>query len=131
LGLDIGDRRIGVAMSDPQGILASPLTIINRTDEPSDINAILAIIEQNEVGVVIAGLPLSMRGDVGPQAEKVRGFIWELSKYAKVPVEFRDERLTTVSAQRLIRMTKKARKVSDDAMAAALILQGYLDERIA
>jgi len=119
-----------VAMSDPQGILASPLTIINRTDEESGIKAILAIIEQNQVGVVVAGLPLSMNGSVGPQAEKVRGFIRELSKHVKVPVEFRDERLTTVSAQRLIRMTKKNRKVRDDAVAAALILQGYLDERI-
>ncbi len=63
LGLDIGDRWIGVAMSDPQGILASPLTIIRRTDEPSDVNAILAIIDQNQVGMVVAGLPLSMRDD--------------------------------------------------------------------
>ncbi len=131
LGLDIGDRRIGVAMSDPQGILASPLTIIDRTDEPSDINAILAIVEQNEVGVVIAGLPLSLRGDIGPQAEKVSRFIRELSKHTKVPVEFRDERLTTVSAQRLMRTLGKPRRARDDAVAAALILQEYLDERIA
>lgn len=131
LGLDIGDRRIGVAMSDPQGILASPLTIINRTDEPSDINAILAIIEQNQVGVVVVGLPLSLNGSIGPQAEKVSGFVRELSKHIKVPLELRDERLTTVSARRLMKMTKKGSKVRDDAMAAALILQGYLDERIA
>jgi len=131
LGLDIGDRRIGVAMSDPQGILASPLTIIDRTDEPSDINAILTIIEQHEVGVVIAGLPLSLDGSVGPQAQKVSGFIRELSKHTRVPVESRDERLTTVSAQRLMRTLGKPRKTRDDAVAAALILQEYLDERIA
>jgi len=129
--LDIGDRRIGVAMSDPQGILASPLTIIERTDEPADISAILAIIEQNEVGMVIAGLPLSLRGDIGPQAAKVSDFIRELSKHTKVPVELRDERLTTVSARRLMRTLGKPRKARDDAVAAALILQEYLDERIA
>ena len=131
MGLDIGDRRIGVAMSDPQGILASPLTIINRTDEQSDIDAIQAIIEQNKVGVVVIGLPLSMSGNVGPQAVKVQLFVQELSKHTEVPVEFRDERLTTVSAQRLMRETKKGRRIRDDAMAAALILQGYLDERMA
>ena len=131
LGLDIGDRWIGVAMSDPQGILASPLTIIRRTDEPSDINAILAIIDQNQVGAVVAGLPLSMKGSIGSQAEKVQGFVQELSGHTKIPIEYRDERLTTVEAQRLMKMTKKGRRDRDDAVAAALILQEYLDERIA
>ena len=131
LGLDIGDRWIGVAMSDPQGILASPLTIIRRTDESSGINAILAIIDQNQVGVVVAGLPLSMKGSIGSQAEKVQDFAQELSAHTKIPIEYRDERLTTVEAQRLMRMTKKGRKDRDDAMAAALILQGYLEEKIA
>lgn len=131
LGLDIGDRWIGVAMSDPQGILASPLTIIRRTDESSGINAILAIIDQNQVGMVVAGLPLSMNGSIGSQAEKVQGFVQELSAHTKVPIEYRDERLTTVEAQRLMKMTRKGRKDRDDAVAAALILQEYLDEKIA
>ncbi|MGB2813860.1 MAG: Holliday junction resolvase RuvX [Dehalococcoidales bacterium] len=131
LGLDIGDRWIGVAMSDPRGILASPLTIISRTDEPSDINAILAIIDQNQVGAVVVGLPLSLKGSIGSQAEKVQGFAQELSAHTKVPIEYRDERLTTVEAQRLMKMTKKGRKDRDDAVAAALILQEYLDEKIA
>ncbi len=130
LGLDIGDRWIGVAMSDPQGILASPLTIIRRTDEPSDVNAILAIIDQNQVGMVVAGLPLSMKGSIGSQAEKVQGFVQELSAHTKIPIEYRDESLTTVEAQRLMKMTRKGRKDRDDAVAAALILQGYLEERI-
>ena len=128
LGLDIGDRWIGVAMSDPQGILASPLTIIDRTDESSDISAIIDIIEQNQVVVVVVGLPLSMNGAIGSQAEKVQSFTQELSKHTKVPIEYRDERLTTVSAQRLLRMSRKGRRLRDDAFAAALILQGYLDE---
>ena len=131
LGLDIGDRWIGVAMSDPQGILASPHTIIRRTDESSGINAILAIIDQNQVGAVVVGLPLSLKGSIGSQAEKVQGFAQELSAHTKVPIEYRDERLTTVEAQRLMKMTKKGRKDRDDAVAAALILQEYLDEKIA
>ena len=131
LGLDIGDRWIGVAMSDPQGILASPHTIIRRTDESSGINAILAIIDQNQVEAVVVGLPLSLKGSIGSQAEKVQSFVQELSAHTKVPIEYRDERLTTVEAQRLMRMTKKGRKDRDDAVAAALILQEYLDERIA
>ena len=131
LGLDIGDRWIGVAMSDPQGILASPHTIISRTDESSGINAILAIIDQNQVEAVVVGLPLSLKGSIGLQAEKVQGFVQKLSAHTKVPIEYRDERLTTVEAQRLMRMTKKGRKDRDDAVAAALILQEYLDEKIA
>jgi putative Holliday junction resolvase len=131
LGLDIGDRRIGVAMSDPGGILASPLTIINRTDEKSDIGAILVIIDQNQVVVVVVGLPLSMNGSIGPQAVKVQDFARQLSRHTEVPIEFRDESLTTVDARRIIKMNRKSRKTKDDAMAAALILQSYLDEKIA
>ena len=79
--------------------MASPFTIINRTDEPQDIEAIIAISRENEVGRIIAGLPLSMNGSVGPQAEKVKSFIRSLAEKTDVPVEFRDERLTTVSAK--------------------------------
>ena len=131
LGLDMGDRWIGVAMSDPQGILASPLTIISRTDESSDINAILTIIDENQIGTVIVGLPLSMKGTVGSQAEKVRTFIQKLSEHTEIPIEYRDERLTTVDARRIIKMNRKSSKTRDDAVAAALMLQSYLEEHIA
>ena len=131
LGLDIGDKRIGVALSDPQGILASPFTIINRKDERLDIEAINNIISQKQVEQIIVGLPRSMDGSIGKQAEKVKDFVQRLCSHTEVPVEFRDERLSTVSAKRLMQdiNTKKTRKkVRDDAIAAALILQGYLDE---
>jgi putative Holliday junction resolvase len=118
-------------MSDPRGILASPLTIISRTDDSSDISAILAIIDQNQVGMVVVGLPLSMKGSIGSQAEKVQVFVQELSKRTKVPIEYRDERLTTVDARRIIKMNRKNPRTKDDAVAAALILQGYLDEEVA
>jgi putative Holliday junction resolvase len=131
LGLDIGDRRIGVALSDPEGILASPFTIINRRDESLDIEAIIDIIHQRQVGQVVVGLPRSMDGSLGKQAEKVREFTQKLCEHTEIPVEYRDERLTTVLAERLKQAatTKKTRgKARHDAQAAALILQGYLDE---
>jgi len=120
-----------VALSDPDGILASPLTIIERIDESRDIEAITDIVSRNHVKQIIIGLPRSMDGSLGRQAEKVAAFTQRLRGHTEVPVEFRDERLTTVSAKRLIQPldTKKARKKGRyDAPAAALILQGYLDE---
>ena len=124
----MGDKRIGVALSDPQGILASPLTIINCRDDQADIEAIINIATQNQVGQIIVGLPLSMNGSIGKQAEKVKAFTRELCNHIEVPVEFRDERLSTVSAKRLMQTVRKTKKTRHDAMAAALILQGYLDE---
>ena len=131
MGLDIGDKRIGVALSDPQGILASPLTIIDRKDEKLDIAAINNIINQHQVKQIIVGLPRSMDGSIGQQAEKVQDFTHKLRQQIKIPIEFRDERLSTVSAKRLMQAAggkKSKKKVRDDAIAAALILQGYLDE---
>ncbi len=131
LGLDIGDKRIGVALSDPGGILASPFTIINRTDDRADVEAIIDIVNQQQVGQIIVGLPRSMDGSIGRQAEKVKSFTQKLCGHTEVPVEFRDERLTTVSAKRLMQSVgrkKTGGKARDDAIAAALILQGYLDE---
>ena len=131
LGLDVGDKRIGVALSDPQGILASPFTIISRQDETAGIEAIVDIVNQQQVGLIVVGLPISMDGSLGRQAEKVKVFAHELSSCTEAPVTFRDERLTTVSARRLMQAvkTRKARKKApDDAIAAAIILQCYLDE---
>jgi len=131
LGLDIGDKRIGVALSDPGGILASPFTVIDRRDESRDIEAIIDIIRRQGVERVIVGLPFSMDGSLGKQAEKVKAFTQELCEQTQVPVEYRDERLTTVMAERLSQAAGNKRggkKARHDAQAAALILQGYLDE---
>jgi putative Holliday junction resolvase len=120
-----------VALSDPQGILASPFTIINRSDEAADIEAITSIISQHQVKQVIVGLPRSMDGSIGKQAEKVKAFTQKLGNFTEVSIEFRDERLSTVSAKRLmqtVKAKKGKKKAQDDAIAAALILQGYLDE---
>ena len=120
-----------MAVSDPEGILASPFTIINRRDDSLDIEAIIDIVNQRQVGQIVVGLPCSMDGSLGKQAEKVKEFTQKLCSRIQVPIEYRDERLTTVMAQRLKQAatTKKTRgKVRHDALAAALILQGYLDE---
>ena len=120
-----------MALSDSIGILASPFTIIDCRDERQDIEAIVDIVNQHQVKQIIVGLPRLMNGSIGRQAEKVNAFVRGLCSHTEVPVEFRDERLTTVSAKRLMQAasTKKTRrKVRDDAVAAALILQGYLDE---
>ena len=123
LGLDIGDKRIGVALSDPGGILASPLTIINCIDEAADIEAITSIIDQQQVQQIVVGLPRSMDGSIGKQAEKVEAFVQKLSSHTEIPVELRDERLSTVSAKRLMKSVN-TRKIRHDAIAAAIILQG-------
>ncbi len=120
-----------MALSDPDGILASPFTIINRRDESLDIEAITDIISQQQVGKIVVGLPHSMDGSLGEQAEKVKAFTQKLCSHTEVPVEHRDERLTTVLAERLmqaVNIKKTRKKVRHDAIAAALILQGYLDE---
>ena len=132
LGLDIGDKRIGVALGDPTGILASPLTIIDRITDDGAIDEILRITTEREVARIIVGLPRSMDGGIGHQAEKVQSFTEALQQRTTVPVEYRDERLTTVTAIRLKQeaSTRKLnRKTRYDAMAAAIILQEYLNEK--
>ena len=120
-----------MALSDTNGILASPLTIIDRRDERQDMEAIVNLATQHQAEHIVVGLPRLMDGGIGSQAEKVMGFVQELRSHTDVPVEFRDERLTTVTARSLMSATrrrKSKRKTRDDAIAAALILQGYLDE---
>lgn len=128
LGLDFGDKRIGVALSDAEGILASPLTIIDIRSRKTIIEAIVDIVEKNQVGKIIIGLPRMMDGIIGEQAKKTQVFAEELICHIEVPVEFRDERLSTVSAKRMMQSVRKAGKVRHDSIAAALILQSYLDE---
>jgi putative Holliday junction resolvase len=130
LGLDVGDRRIGVALSDPGEVLASPLTIIERREEQEDVEAVVALVRRHEVGRIIVGLPLSMDGSQGKQVDKVKAFEAVLCRHTAVPIEFWDERLTTVSAKRMVQMVRKKTEkgVRYDAVAATLILQGYLDK---
>lgn len=133
LGLDIGEKRIGVAISDPDGILATPLSIIDYTDSIKAMEEIVGIVSKQGVGLVVVGLPRSLSGSLGVQAEKVQEFIDGLKSRLGVPIEVRDERFSTMLARRLLRgadrKAKDRRKTRDDAAAAAVILQAYLDER--
>ena len=130
LGLDIGDRRIGVAISDPEQILASPLVTIVRDDDDKAIEAIVALVNKYEVQRIIIGFPYSLNGNVGKQANKVQAFADKLSQHTKADIQLRDERLSSVAVDRLLveaGMKSKKRKEQRDAAAAAFILQGYLD----
>jgi putative Holliday junction resolvase len=130
LGLDIGDRRIGVAISDPGEVLASPLATITREDDQKAMDDIIQIVDQHDVGRIVIGLPYSLNGSIGVQANKVMDFAEKFSKCTKAKIELWDERLSTVAAERLLREagTKRARqRAQRDSAAAAFILQGYLD----
>ena len=130
LGLDIGDKRIGVAISDPEEILASPLATITREDDKKAIDDIIKLVDQHNVERIVVGLPYSLDGSIGGQANKVMDFAERLSKHTRASMEMWDERLSTVAVERLLREAgkKKARKKARlDAAAAAFILQGYLD----
>jgi putative Holliday junction resolvase len=130
LGLDVGERWIGVALSDPLGILASPLTRIERTDDEAAVKAIAELVGKHEARAVVAGLPYSLNGNVGQQAVRVQDFLRKLAQSLGVPVLTSDERLSTVMAtQGMIEAgaSRGSRKGKIDAAAAALILQWYLD----
>ena len=130
LGLDVGERWIGVALSDPLGILASPLTRIERTDDGAAIEAIAGLVRKHGARGVVAGLPYSLNGSVGQQAVRVQEFLRKLADSVGVPVETADERLSTVTAvQGMIEagVSREKRKGMVDAAAAALILQWHLD----
>jgi len=128
--LDVGDKRIGVAISDPGEVLASPLTTIANEDSQSAIDAIIRLVDQHDVKQIVVGLPYSLDGSIGGQAKKVIAFVDILSKGTKASIETWDERLSTTAVERLLKKgdNKKANKREHrDAAAAAFILQGYLD----
>ena len=133
MGLDVGDRRIGVALSDETATLASALVTVTRSGGRKDAAAVADLARRHEVAAVVVGLPLNMDGTRGPQAEKVLGFVESLRRrLAHVPVVTRDERLTTVEAEEKLREAGvgwKERKRVVDQVAAVVILQEYLDDR--
>ena len=130
VGLDVGDRRIGVAVSDPLGMTAQPLCVVERRSIKADIAAIEAAVVDYEVETMVAGLPLEMSGNEGHQAERVRKFCVRLEAATGIPVAYQDERLTSVQSERLLEsagVRRERRRGLLDKMAAALILQAWLD----
>ena len=132
LALDVGDKRIGVAVSDLLSILASPLIAIERTSDSKAIDTILEIVDEQEVGEIVVGLPISLSGGYSDQTKSVAAFVRKLEARSPVPVNTADERYSTVEAERLLSQSKPQRARSRgeiDAAAAAVILQSYLDSR--
>jgi putative Holliday junction resolvase len=132
MALDIGDRTIGVACSDEGLVLASPVETIRRRGPKADSIRVDDLVKERAVSRVIAGLPLTLRGEAGPQSAKVLEFVGTLKRRLKVPVEMWDERLTTREAERTLiaaNLSRARRKEVIDQMAAVLILQTYLDAR--
>ena len=132
LGLDVGSKTIGMAVSDPLGITAQGLTTYRRQNKRLDFEALARVIQAYEVGEIIVGFPLRMSGAEGIQAEKMKLFAEELKKRSQLPVHLWDERLTSAEANRLLRvaeMSIKRRGEVVDRMAAVLILQSWMEHR--
>lgn len=130
LGLDVGERRIGIAISDPLGMIASPLRVLDRKETTDPIGDIIAEAQTLEVETIVVGMPLTLRGEIGPAAELMQEFVDTLRERSPVPVEIIDERLTTKVAERDMigaGMSREGRRETIDKVAAALILQNYLD----
>ena len=130
LGLDVGNKRIGVAVSDESRLLATPTTTILRTKLSEDIDSILEVVSQKFVKEIVIGFPLSLSGEVGIQARNVSLFIDSLSSHTSIPIKTVDERYSTIEAEKRLKEigVKPSRNRSRvDALAAAIILQSYLD----
>jgi len=130
MGIDYGEKRIGVAISDPLGITAQGLPTIERTNIQEDIQKILNIIREKEVNEIVVGLPKHMNNMLGEKAQAVLAFVDLIKKHVNIPVNTIDERLSTVRAHRAMlegNLSRKKRKDRVDMIAAQLILQNYLD----
>jgi len=133
LGLDPGERRIGIALSDPAQILAQPLTTLTRrAGKRFPMRRLIALVQEREVAGVVVGLPLAADGSEGGAARDARALAQDVAQRAGVPVDLWDERFTTARALRAVREmggTSKGRREEIDALAATLLLQHYLDTR--
>lgn len=130
LALDVGGRRIGVALSDPTRVLASPLTTLRAEPRARVLAEIAALVQRHEVAEIVVGLPLTLSGEIGPQAQLVQEFARQLQQELSVPLHLLDERLTTVAAERMMMdlgMKPEQRKARIDEVAASIILQDFLD----
>jgi putative holliday junction resolvase len=135
LGIDYGERRVGLALSDPTATIATPLaTLVRRMGKRPPVGKIIEIIQQNEVSAAVVGLPLTLAGDDSDWTRDVRAFAQALETRAGIPVALLDERLTSVQAERTVRelglkKSQREQKERIDAAAAMLLLQMYLDQK--
>jgi putative Holliday junction resolvase len=134
LGLDLGEKRIGLAVSDEDARIAFPAGFLERKGKRRTLAALCALVRERGVGRAVVGLPLHMDGRRGPEAEAAEAFARDLAEAAAIPVELHDERWTSVAAERALRETgRRARERKGrgevDAIAATLLLSAYLDRR--
>ncbi len=130
MGLDVGEKTIGIAISDAGRIIATPFKTLQRTKFNSDAEALLALAEERQVGGLVFGLPLNMDGSEGPSCQSVRQFAANLGQKTALPMAFWDERLSTSAVTRTLieaDVSRARRRQLVDKMAAAFILQGALD----
>ena len=132
LGLDIGHKRIGLAISDGLGLTAQALSVLKRNGVNQDLRKLKEIIADRDIKKIVVGLPLNMNGSAGKMAVEVLDFVKLLKENLGLPVTTRDERLTSLQAERLLLeadISRKKRKGVIDKLSAQLILQGYLDNK--
>ena len=132
MGLDVGDKTIGVAVSDLMGLTAQGVKTVKRVGKKKDIEELKAIIKERQVTKIVSGLPKNMNGTLGPQGEKVIKFCELLEQETGIRIEYWDERLSTVAAERTLiqgNVRRENRKGVIDMVAAVIILQGYLDRQ--
>ncbi len=131
IGLDLGEKTIGVAVSDVTRMVASPLELIRKTKFTAEANRLFALIDEREVGAVVIGLPINMDGSEGPRCQSNRAFARNLLRLRELPIAFWDERMSTMAVNRVLieeaDVTRGRRAELVDKMAAAWILQGALD----
>ncbi len=129
MGLDIGTKRIGVAMSDERAVTSTPLKVLKKTAERELFGELRKLVEEYSVGTVVVGMPLNMDGSMGPKAKAVELFIERLGTALQIPVKAWDERLSTVAVTKVLieaDVSRTKRKQVVDKLAATYILQGYL-----
>lgn len=129
-GLDLGDKTIGVALSDRRRVAATPIEVIRRVKFTEDANRLLALLKAREAVAILLGLPLNMDGSEGPRVQSTRAFARNLTRLTDLPIGFWDERLSTVAAERALLeadTSRKRRSQVIDQVAAGFILQGALD----
>jgi len=132
LGIDLGEKRIGLALSDAMGILASPFEVFEYESKEEALRRVGEVVKRERVKEVVVGLPLRMDGSPGPQAEAAKAFAAALEEMVEAAVICWDERLTSVQAQRALlegNVSRAGRRMRADMVAAALLLQSYLDAR--
>lgn len=132
MGLDVGDKTIGVAVSDLMGLTAQGVKTVKRVGKKKDIEELKAIIKERQVNKIVSGIPKNMNGTLGPQGEKVIKFCELLEEETGIKIEYWDERLSTVAAERTLiqgNVRRENRKSVIDMVAAVIILQGYLDRQ--